>query len=814
MPTRSSRVQGRGESQTLLPRRGSRANHPGRSVQAAGQVPSRSFTASSGSSVGTRPAPDLDLVTAYWDDVRDCIVSVVREPSAETGVRFRTDRAEHSFFFRREQCDTEVREHLVNHPEVLTLADEGRWTRVVWRTREDCRNYAKMFTERKGLVTYDGAIHPVLRWQTDTPHRLVKPRRVYLDLETDSRVPFSRKEQMRLLVACMVGDGGYDKRCVLEADTDDAERTFVELVLRELERFDQVIAWNGDRFDFPVFVARVERLGIYPQWKRWLWLDHMVLFQRMNMHASESGEEKQSMALEAISQAILGYGKHEFDASKTWEAWATGGEHRAKLVNYCRHDTELMPAIEAKTGYIELLQTLCDACGTFPDGRGINPGVQVESFMQRLGKQIDHKFETPLERPKVDQYAGAYVMQPETEGIERGVHVGDFKSMYPSIIRTWNMSPETVTDEAGENTCLSTETGVRFRTDVAGVMPTALVEMGRLREEWTQKRDALPPGTPAWKEADRRSQAYKIASNSFYGVAGSPSSPRFYRRAVAESVSQCGVWLIKHTIAEAKKQGLRVVYADTDSLFVAGCSRARFEEFVRWCNEDFYPQLLRSVGCVHNYVKLGYEKEFDCIVFTSAKRYVGKYRHYKGTAAGADSRPEIKGLEFKRGDSLRLARRLQEQVCYHLVGYRCEQWHEAQQYEGLLEEFKTVVFGAGLAVEDVLRSQRLSREMDDYKVESPLVRVARMLEERGRDVGEGAKVEYVVVDAYTSPQTVVPAEDWPVEIDRYGLWDKQVAPPTLRLLEAAFPGHGWNRWAKTKPAKPRKSKEPKVAASG
>jgi len=99
-------------------------------------------------------------------------------------------------------------------------------------------------------------------------------------------------------------------------------------------------------------------------------------------------------------------------------------------------------------------------------------------------------------------------------------------------------------------------------------------------------------------------------------------SSRFYNRKIAASVTQNGVWLLQETIAAAVSKGMRVVYGDTDSLFVTGVSEVEFGSFVEWCNATLYPELLAKQGCAHrNAIKLAYEKAFERVVFTAAKKY-------------------------------------------------------------------------------------------------------------------------------------------------------------------------------------------------
>ncbi len=770
-----------------------------------------------------------DVLNAFWQ--KTDLILVVPDPTTSNGVRYRRLPAEHSCFIKRadlDEPDNFVR--MLNHSSAVRKAvwePDGEWLRVAWQNRDALKYYCKALhsdthadtgAPKEPIPTFEGMVSPVLRHMVDNGLRPATPRMVWVDLETDSDVPFSRAIEGESRILCWATEDATGNRvhAMLEEDTDACERDLLVKLWSVLEHYDQVLAWGGDRFDFPIIKARSQRHDLLRsserEWRRWLWLDHLELYRRMNMAAAESGDEKTSMALNAVAVSLKVGEKDRFDSSKTREAYETApcdtGECLACcvcLMKYNIQDTALMPLIEDKTGYVMLLQTVCDTCGTFPDSRGSKPGVQVEAFLAALAHQRGHKFPTVLRVTGGETYEGAYVMHPEKEaGVHRNVHVADFAAQYPTIIRTWNISPETILPELDPDDDIpfahSPLTKCNFRTDVPGILPEAVKQLMELRAVWNTRKAAATPGTAAWKDADRRSAAYKITANSFYGVIGDSSS-RHYDRRVAESITQNAKWEILETIKAAEERGMKVIYADTDSLFVLGSTRKEFEAFVQWCNDELYPRITRMVGCVENHIKLAYEKAFDRLIFTTAKRYVGNYLHYKGTDADETSKPEIKGLEFKRGDSLRLTRRFQEQIAHMLVGYRCSAGHDPdapELYEEVCAAWLNRIMEERLEADDISVSQKLGKPLDDYKVAIPMVRIARAMEARGEDVGEGARITYVILDAAASPQEVQEVQDYDpanTDMDRMALWDKQIWPATERLLQAAFPGHEWTRFS-------------------
>jgi DNA polymerase elongation subunit (family B) len=873
------------------------------------------------------------VLNAYLDDGGDAIV--VWEQTSDGPIEKRVP-AEYVTWHRAEQLGGERMRQLKNLSTVHSIKVQGEWVRIGW-TDEWARRNGRSGMREYGIETYEGDVDPVRLWLTDARRDVARPRRCYLDIEADSRVPFSQKEEMRILVWAISDDTGPIARGVLSEDTDEDEERLLAEMWKVLDRYDQVCAWYGGRpdnkdigFDFYVIAQRTLKRGLPIDWRRWLWLDQLAAWARMNQHSAESGAEKESMRLEDIAQAVLGEGKTKAPKMVTdrfgdrkglgalaWELWEAGGAFRDLLVSYCVEDTELLRKLEKKKGYLTLFQTVCEACAVFGATRGLFPSIQMDGFMLRLGRDKNYRFPTKVygddEENKPKKYRGAWVMTPRSvgndrknedgtpsdwttaqarewrhargmkTGILRDVHVADFSGMYPNIILTWNLSEDTklgrmsekewkaLPPEERKGKCRSPGTGLITRTDVEGILVIAVREMIRLRKYWADLAASLPPGTPEWFDAMGRSTAYKVVANSFYGVTGQRGG-RFCDVEIAESITQNGVYLIRATIREAERRNMEAIYSDTDSGMIIGPSRKGFDSFCRWANSVLYPKIANDCGCVENTTKIAFEKSFERLIFTSAKRYIGRFSHYKGTPSdrachglvgsfkdGAFhwfapddkkkerplftkdvcpkcgdigkllGKPEIKGLEYKRGDANVIARKLQGQMIDLLVGgctfkdeHGVEQPYnpdvdtpteEIEIYHAVISKIREYVLSSPLSRDEVRRAQALKKPLKEYETKTKddgtpgndlaHVGVARELERRGQAVTEGTRIEYVVVDGDASPMRVIPAEDYANDVDRFYLWDTMVFPPTERLLTGAFPDHDWAKWGDVRPKKAR-----------
>ena len=402
--------------------------------------------------------------------------------------------AEWSSFVRKADVPPELSRELRTSSFIAGVREDGEFLRILWQDegwRRKAHGREGFFAEL-GIETFEADVDPVRRFFSETGAQVGLPRRCYLDIETDSRVPpaIARQGKARVLCWSLSDDVGATKRYartvargMLEQDTDDAERFLLEKLFEAIEPYDQVAAWFGDLFDFPVIKGRASRVSAkVKDPRRWLWMDFAEVYDRMNRPAAESGDEKSSRALEFVGQETLGEGKGPFDASKTWQAWEAGGEERARMMAYCDKDTTLLPRIEAKTGYLALNASVCEACRVFSDTDSATPTTFVDGFMLRMGVERGMRFRSNHRVLDEDRkkYAGAWCLEPQAFGIRKNVHVVDFSGMHPSIMQSWNMSPDTVAPNVPVNGPIppgfsrAPATRIGFRQDVPGLLPLAV----------------------------------------------------------------------------------------------------------------------------------------------------------------------------------------------------------------------------------------------------------------------------------------------------------------------------------------------------
>lgn len=783
----------------------------------------------------------MELVSGWSDNE---YVYLVERPADSADVRIRRMRAKWSAFFAG--LDDADKLTLQRMREVVGLCVAGNYTRVDFKNRWARRDLVERLSAKQAAIL-EADVNPLRRFMSDHGNVNVSssPKLGWIDLETDSRCSFYQATELgqaRILCWALVDEhANLIAKGLLEQDTDAAEQKLIEDLLVACKPYDVIMAWSGTGFDFPVLEKRAAAVGArpggkHPTWARWCFLDCLEVFKKYHAHVHESGEEKTSYKLNSIANALLGEGKKEFQASRTWEAWAAGGQERAELLDYNIQDTLLMPKIEAKTGYVALHIAVCAVTRCFPDNRSLMAGQQGDGFLLRLGDIHGHRWPTKqyLDNAVVEKYAGAYVMEPTRTGIIDNVHVADFASLYPSIIRSWNISPETLLTaeqpDPSQGSCAVPWTDkIRFSKAQRGMFPRALDELVSRRAEYSRKQDAAEPGSPDWERYKRLNGAYKIVANSFYGIMGSPYA-RFFSAAAAEAVTQTGAHLIKLVGARSEQSGLDAFYGDTDSVFVSGESDS-FKSVVSGLNEE-WESMLSAFGCAESHIKLEFEKSFKRIVLVSAKRYIGRFAVYKGKSVSG-TKIEVKGLEYKRGDTMRLTRDMQKELIDLLLG---DDVPTLERVQAFVTRWKRRVLQGELTVDEIVMSQSvkgLSEYAERYTSKKctagtakkkcgyeylstaagpdlemcprcgqqrkrashpPHVRVARLLAQRGEEIRAGTRIEYLVVSDEGQSIEAVPARDPGAleKISRDYYWTARIYPPTARLLESAFPASDWS----------------------
>lgn len=357
---------------------------------------------------------------------------------------------------------------------------------------------------------------------------------------------------------------------------------------------------------------------------------------------------------------------------------------------------------------------------------------------------------------------GGYVLDSQP-GLYRNVIVLDFKSLYPSIIRSFLIDPLGMA--VAQNDAVPGFDGASFSRQTH-ILPGLISELWQQRD--VAKRDNNSP----------MSQAIKIIMNSFYGVLGSRGC-RFHDYRLASSITRRGHEIIQTSLQLLQAAGNRVIYGDTDSLFVLldpdlDPSRVQASG-VALQNQlnSHWQQVLRDRYQLQSSLEVEFETHYARFFMPTIRgSESGSKKRYAGLVAEPDGsrRLQIKGLEAVRTDWTPLAREFQRELFLRVFS--------DQSIDALVQQTRDQLLAGKLDHKLVYR-KRIRRRLDEYQRNvPPHIQAARKASQPGR------WIEYLIT--LNGPE---PLSDLTSKPDYQHYIARQLTPSSdgiLRCLDTSF----------------------------
>ena len=472
----------------------------------------------------------------------------------------------------------------------------------------------------------------------------------------------------------------------------------------------------------------------------------------------------ESFSLENVSRQLLGEGKLLHGSERGLEITELFQTDKTSLAAYNLKDCELVSDIFAHTSLLDFALARSAMTGLNIDRLGGSVASFDNLYLPRLHRR---GYVAPNARTDQAGSPGGFVLDSQP-GIYDHVLVLDFKSLYPSIIRTFCIDP------------LGLALGVSGELDEAETVP------GFLESRFARDGHILPELIAMlWQDRDQAkaagdtplSQAIKIIMNSFYGVLGTPGC-RFFDARLASSITLRGHEILQRTRDHIEQAGHRVIYGDTDSVFV-WIQSATTDEEARTAGRElqdmlnsWWTQQVREQFGLDSVLELEFETHFKRFLMPTVRGSdKGSKKRYAGVVAGRDGDQLVfKGLENVRTDWTRLAREFQEELYRRIF--------MDEPFEDYVKSVTAEVLAGERDAELVYR-KRLRRRLDDYERNvPPHVQAARRCRERGLPVpSRGSWVEYVITNAGAEP-----AEAPSAQLDYQHYVDRQLLPVADGIL--------------------------------
>ena len=589
-------------------------------------------------------------------------------------------------------------------------------------------------------------------------------------------------------------------------ETDDPDMEYCatekDLLLRFIELLQQqdpdvIIGWNVINFDFRFLQRKADSLNLSlsigrgqtsPVWRKaqteqrhyFLLIPGRVVLDGIDTLKSATWNFE-SFSLESVATDLLGRGKlikadnqdtgtRRDPLYKAKEISRQFIEHKTALAQYNREDCQLVLEIFCKADLINFAIERARLTGLEMDRTGGSVAAFDNQYLPRLHRKgfVGSQFR---DQPQEASAPGGYVMNSRP-GLFDSVLVLDYKSLYPSIIRTFKVDPYAHV-RAKEQTELETipgYKGIRFAREGA-ILPDIIESL------WQARDQAKADNNKAL------SQAIKIIMNSFYGVLGTPGC-RVHDARLTSSITMRGHDLIKQTVKLIESQGYEVIYGDTDSVFVSLGQAMNNQQagvigqqLVQGINR-YWQDNLRERYQLESCLEMEYESHFKRFFMPTIRgSEKGSKKRYAGLIE-TDNSSEIifKGLETVRTDWTALARNVQQELyrrIFHNEAYK-------DYLKNIVECLKQGDFD-----EQLVYRKRLRQKLSDYQKNCPphaqaAVKAEAWARERNEQTDRytyGGWIEYVITLQGPEP---LEYNLQPLDYEHY--IEKQLAPVVDALL--------------------------------
>ncbi|EMR38797.1 DNA polymerase II [Vibrio harveyi] len=594
-------------------------------------------------------------------------------------------------------------------------------------------------------------------------------------------------------------DSPVDSRVIMIGEPEQAEtpiqwvkdeKALLDALIAWFKQFDPdvIVGWNVIDFDFRLLHKRAERHNMklilgradQPSFFRssaqsqqgFISIPGRVVLDGIDTLKTATYHFR-SWSLESVSQELLGEGKEIHNVhDRMDEINRMYRSDKPSLAKYNLQDCVLVNKIFDHTHLLDFAIERSRLTGVELD----RVGGSVAAFTNLYLPQIHRAgYVAPNLHPENwIASPGGYVMD-SIPNLYDSVLVLDFKSLYPSIIRSFLIDPMGLVEglqlEIGK---AEDEAVPGFRGGQFHRSKHFLPEM--IEKLWAARDVAKKNNEKAF------SQAIKIIMNSFYGVLGS-SGCRFFDTRLASSITMRGHEIMKQTKVLIEAKGYQVIYGDTDSTFVSlngPYSQADADkigiELVEYINQ-WWGDHLRDEYNLNSILELEYETHYRKFLMPTIRgAETGSKKRYAGLIGeGEKERIIFKGLESARTDWTPLAQRFQNTL-YQMI------FHGEDPSDYVREMVEKT--NSGEFDDQLVYQKRLRRKLHEYQKNiPPQVRAARLADDINAKLGRPlqyqnrGRIEYLITVNGPEPHEY---RNSPIDYQHY--IDKQLKPIADAIL--------------------------------
>ncbi|MEM2099323.1 MAG: DNA-directed DNA polymerase I [Candidatus Bathyarchaeia archaeon] len=569
----------------------------------------------------------------------------------------------------------------------------------------------------------------------------------------------------------------------------DTEDKLLRAVFEVLWEYPFILTFNGDDFDLRYLAHRAVNLGISKNdipievgksvclLKYGVHIDLYKFFFNRSIQIYAFNNRYRDVTLSDVGSALIGVEKIQLE--KTF-----GELTYTELARYCLRDSEITFELTNYEDELAMKLILVLArISSMPMEDVSRQGVSrwIRNFMHREHRKRNMLIPNPediLAKKgktattaiiKGKKYKGAIVVEP-IPGVHFNVAVMDFPSLYPSIIKVWNLGYQSILCAHKEcRSNLIPDTPHWVCTKKRAMESLLIGSLRDLRVRWYKlhaKDKNLPAELKHWYNITQG--ALKVILNASYGVFGADSFD-LYCPPVAEATAAIGRHSITRILHKAEMLGIQVLYGDTDSVFLKNPSKDQIEELTRWTEHE---------------LKMGIDvdKVYRYAVFSSRKK------NYLGVLE--DGTVDVKGLTGKKKHIPLFIK-----DAFNKMKERLAQVKTPAEFEKAKKDIADIVR------ERYTRLKRrewedlnelafhivLGEELERYTKTTPQhVKAARILQESGIEIRAGDLISFVKTTREPHVKPVALANKNEVDVDKYIAYLHSTFDQVLDALGLSF----------------------------
>ncbi|MGC9444375.1 MAG: DNA-directed DNA polymerase [Candidatus Methanospirareceae archaeon] len=562
----------------------------------------------------------------------------------------------------------------------------------------------------------------------------------------------SRDPIVIIAVACSDGEASTSHLFVMsddEFEAGDDSRVIREFLnyINDVEP-EIIVGYNSDAFDWPYIRERARLQGIRLtagadgstiQFDRGGMLPGLNITGRLNVDLFKLAKRDlgsvKVKTLENVAEFLGVMQKSErvdLSPREINQCWFSAAM-RQRLYEYARAD--VVSTLGIAEQMLPLQIELARMVGyPLDDVAKMGRGRQVEAFLT-----VEAFKRNELVPPKggaEKTFEGAFVFQPE-RGLHEDVIALDFSSMYPTIMISFNISPDTYVAAPAEDAEVyrAPEVGHAFEKEPEGFFKSIMSDLITRRRALKDEMKHHERTSTEYRILDLQQQTIKILTNSFYGYTGW-SAAKFYKRECAEATTAWGRYFIKQAIEMAEEQGFQVIYSDTDSIFAKLTDTGTRAATAATRREA----PLQKAKVLSERISKELPLELELQDFFRTIFFTGKKKRY----AALTDKGEIvvRGLEVRRGDWCELAKAVQTEVIRLIL---VEKDHEqAMKYvKSIIQQLRA----GSIPLDELIIHKTLTRRIDGYETkQAHVVAAKRAAASSARIVYEvSSKIPYIII---------------------------------------------------------------------